>query len=266
MYIYYTELQCILRFILSHGLIIDMQKKRKTYEKKHTKNRKGLTFWDKEYSTSEHLTMSSNPSTDLKRFMKWIEREFGQRYVRTLDTVVDLGCGNARNLLYLNHEYNMKGVGYDVSEQALVEAKNLISDEKIVCYQRSIASPLDLPDESQALALDMMTSHFLLKNEREALISEINRVLRYDGWLFFKTFLRDEDRHAERLIKEFPAEEESSYIHPHIGVAEHVFSENEIRSLLSNHFTIFEIRKSHKHIIKGRAAKRRSISIYAQKK
>jgi ubiquinone/menaquinone biosynthesis C-methylase UbiE len=111
----------------------------------------------------------------------------------------------------------------------------------------------------------MMTSHFLKANERKNLISEITRVLKPGGFFFWKTFLLDEDQHAERLLKESPADEAGSYIHPKIGVAEHVFTENEVTEALKNNFTIHKITKSHHHLAHGQAAKRRSMSIYAQK-
>jgi SAM-dependent methyltransferase len=237
----------------------------KKMKKRRTKS-SNRSFWDKEYQSSSHLAMSINPSSDLKTFVKWLLKEFGERYARTLDTVCDLGCGNGRNLLYLAHDCGMKGVGFDSSEQAIVEAKRLIDTDTVSCTQHDIRRPIPLADGSQSLVLDMMTSHFLNNEERAELIVEIHRILRDDGWLFFKTFLRDEDRHAERLLKDYPADEEGSYIHPHIGVAEHVFTEDEIRKLLDEHFIIHKICKSHKHVLRGRAAKRRSISVYAQKK
>jgi SAM-dependent methyltransferase len=110
----------------------------------------------------------------------------------------------------------------------------------------------------------MMTSHFLSTEERVGLYAEITRVLKPGGWLFFKTFLRDEDLHAERLLKENPANEEGSYMHPRIGVPEHVFTEAEVVEMLDRDFLIHNIIKSHRHHARGRGAKRRSISVYAE--
>ena len=81
-----------------------------------------------------------------------------------------------------------------------------------------------------------------------------------------KTFLREEDKNAEELLREYPAGEPGSYIHPKIGVPEHVFWENEIITELDPYFTVHKVLKSHRHLSHGRAFKRRSISIYAQKK
>jgi len=128
---------------------------------------------------------------------------------------------------------------------------------------RSIGEPIPLPDGSQTIALDMMTSHFLKAEDRTKLIAEIFRVLKPGGYFFYKTFLLDEDNNAKRMIAENPTEEENTYIHPKIGVAEHVSTEEEIEKLYGEFFTIHKTSKSHRH--KGKHAKRRSISVYMQK-
>lgn len=242
-----------------------MSKKFLKYQKR-SKKITSKDFWDKEYRTSAHLTLSMNPSEDLERFMRWLEREFGERYLKTIQTVADLGCGNGRNLVYLARNFGMRGTGFDISTEAIAQAKKESKDSQIMYNVHSIAKPLPLENESQALVLDMMTSHFLNQEQRKELIAEVARVLRPDGWLFYKTFLLDEDKRAERLLQESPAAEKGSYIHPKIGVAEHVSTEEEIRELFEDKFFIHKIHKSHRHLAHGRAAKRRSISVYAQKR
>lgn len=240
--------------------------------KKFRKNNKetGRDFWDKEYSVKrgEHLAMSTEPSEDLEKFTRWLERQYGKEFLNPLISVLDLGCGNGRNLVYLADNYGVRGVGYDISKQAIIEAKKLHGQVRgsmpLVFEARSLTEPIPLADNSQNIVLDMMVSHFLNKAEREALIKEIFRVLKPGGWLFMKTFLRDEDIHVERLLREYPADEAGSYIHPEIGVAEHTFHEDEISADLSEYFFIHKITKSHRHKA-DTGSKRRSMSIYAQK-
>ena len=50
-----------------------------------------------------------------------------------------------------------------------------------------------------------------------------------------------------------------------MGVAEFVYSEEELVSFLSEKFIIRKISRSHRHASKGRARKRRTISVYAEK-
>ncbi len=216
-------------------------------------------FWDKEYRTARHIALSENPSEDLVKFTRWLARQSGRKFLNPAATVLDLGCGNGRNLAYLAREFGITGNGLDISAEAIRLAKNNSAYLPIHYEIRSIGETLRFPDRSQTLVLDMMTSHFLPAKKRAALIGEIARVLKPGGWLFWKTFLDDKDRHAKKLLREHPAAEIGSYIHPESGLTEHVFNEEEARAALEPFFIIHKITKSH------RLDKRRSMSIYAQK-
>lgn len=223
----------------------------------------GNRFWNKEYRDANHLALSENPSEDLVKFTRWLERRDGLKFFKKPWSVLDLGCGNGRNLLWLAENFGTRGIGYDISSEAVTLAKKLSGGLPIEYHVRSITELLPLPDASQTLVLDMMTSHFLKSSERASLLAETTRVLKPGGWLFWKTFLLDEDEHAKRLLRESPADEAGSYIHPKIGVAEHVFTEEEVTEALAPHFTIHKITKSHGH--RGPSGKRRSMSVYAEK-
>ncbi|MBU6390265.1 methyltransferase domain-containing protein [Patescibacteria group bacterium] len=216
-------------------------------------------FWDKEYKTGSHLTLSDAPSEDLVKFTRWLIRQSGREFLNPTVSVLDLGCGNGRNLIYLAEQFGLRGVGYDSSHEAVATAKRRSGNLPITYEVRSVGKSLPLPDKSQTLVLDMMTSHFLSAKERELLGNEISRLLKPGGWLFWKTFLRDGDRHAERLLREYPTDESGSYIHPEFGATEHVFTEEEARTALNNRFIIHKITKSHN------PDKRRSMSLYAKK-
>jgi SAM-dependent methyltransferase len=240
------------------------------YKPNFTKKKKrkvhGATFWDTEYTNPTHLKLSENVSSDLEKFVRWFGRQKGlQPIFSTGHSVIDAGCGNGRNLIYLSERFNLKGVGVDISSAAIAQAKKLSGSLPITYQVDNIGSPLPAETNSQSLALDMMTSHFLSKEQRQYLRDEMFRTLMDGGFLFMKTFLKDEDRHTERLLKEFPGEELGSYIHPVMGVPEYVYSEAELVSFLSEKFIVRKVSKSHRHTIKGGAGKRRTISVYAEK-
>ena len=241
--------------------------------------RKG--FWDTQYKKPTHLTLSDDPSEDLIKFTRWLLREHGRKFLNVTTLALDLGCGNGRNLIYLAKEFGMRGVGIDTSHEAIAQAKahverNPGSTQLLRFEVRSITEPLPLPDASVTLVLDMMSSHVLLRAERITLRAEILRVLKPGGWLFFKSFLLDEDQNAARMLKENPGPEEGMYMHPEIGVAEYVWTEEGLceffaapdRSLGEggNHFIIHKIEKSFKHKhTDGSAWKRRTICAYLEK-
>lgn len=228
--------------------------------------KRGDAFWNKEYRKRDHLALSENPSEDLIKFTRALLRVQGRAVLNPTSSVLDVGCGNGRNLVYLSKEFGVRGIGYDISQEAITQAKKLGVDLPLSFKVHSIETPIPLPNESQTLILDMMVSHTLTKAGREALLKEMVRVLKPGGWLFFKTFLKEGDRNVTRLLKEHPGSETGSYIHPEIGVEEHVFTEAEIEDMLAENFTIHRMIRSHGHLKGGRAHKRRSISVYAQKR
>lgn len=222
-------------------------------------------FWNKEYKKGGHLALSTTVSEDLEKFARWLERETKREYLNPLSKVLDIGTGNGRNLIYLSETYGLRGVGIDISETGIAEAKKTVGALPIEFSVGSMENPLPVPDQSITIALDMMTSHFLKKAGREQLRAEILRVLKPNGWLFFKSFCADEDMHTKRLLSEHAADEEGAYIHPEIGVYEYVWTEDAAKEFFEPYFYIHKITKSHKHIIKGRAGKRRTLSMYLQK-
>ncbi len=220
-------------------------------------------FWDTEYKKAHHLRLSQAESEDLVSFTRFLERSTGRRFLNPIASVLDLGCGNGRNLIYLSRTYGMRGVGYDISKEAVAQARTASEDLPLTYGVQSSGEALPLGDKSQTIVLDMMAMHFLTKAERESLIKEIARVLKPGGWFFLKTFLLDEDAHAKRLLRDHPADEPGSYIHPVVRVAEHVFTQDEIVDLLGEQFAIHKMVTSHRH--KALGAKRRSISVYAER-
>lgn len=223
-------------------------------------------FWNKEYKSGEHLTLSTEPSSDLLTFVRWAERNSEWPAFPKHGFILDVGCGNGRNIIALAKEAGMKGYGFDISGEAINQAKKAASSLDITFETRSVSEPLPLTDESVDVVLDMMTSHFLRKDERQKYLEELVRVMKPYGWLFFKSFLLDGDQNAHRMIAEHPAGEENSYIHPRIGVYEHVWTEGELVDFFSPYFKIHKMIKSYKHVIDGKAWKRRTISLYLEKK
>jgi SAM-dependent methyltransferase len=225
----------------------------------------GTTFWDQEYTNPAHLKLSMNESEDLAKFTRWLIRRKRGDLLAPQSNVLDVGCGNGRNLIYLAHQFETTGFGVDISSAAIAQAKQASANLPIEYRVGSAADPLPTPNDSQSLVLDMMTSHFLNERERTNLRDEIFRTLVPGGFLFMKTFLKDKDLHTARLLEDHPGPEAGTYIHPVMGVPEFVYSEDALVEFLSERFIVRKVYRSHKHVSKGRARKRRTISIYAEK-
>lgn len=238
---------------------------KRPFKRKIKRRVHGATFWDREYTEGGHLKLSDDAAEDLMKFTRWLERRTGKTVLNPTSSVLDLGCGNGRNLHYLNEQFGVRGTGYDISSAAIKIAKKAASTEQIGFEVHTIAKPINKPNNSQMLVLDMMSSHFLNEKERAQLRDEVYRVLKPGGWLFMKTFLLDGDLHSARLLKEVPGKEMGTYIHPIMGVPEHVYSEEELVTFLEEKFVVHKVYRSHKHISHGKARKRRTVSVYAEK-
>lgn len=224
-------------------------------------------FWNEEYKKGEHLTLSTEPSEDLGTFVRWALRNSEWPPFPEGGLVLDLGCGNGRNIIALCKEASMKGVGIDISSVAISQAKQASKNLPITFIEQSIEKPIPLEDGSVDVVLDMMTSHFLNEAERIAYVEELARITKPFAWVFFKTFVFEGDMHIRRLLEEHPAGEVNSYIHPKIKVLEHVFTEEEITDLFSPYFTIFKMLKSYKHVTSdGKPYKRRTVSVYMERR
>lgn len=258
-------------------------------------------FWNKEYKDPKHLTLSTEPSADLLEFVKWASRNAEWPAFPKHGFILDIGCGNGRNLVPLCHEFNMNGLGTEISEAALEQARNfanraktgegLSEDQmagkrnpglKIEFLNLGAEQLIPLPDQSVDVVLDMMVSHQLVKSDREQLAREIARVLKPYGWLFFKSFIIDGDINAKRMIAEHPITrdlinknpkladengkpEHNSYIHPHTHGIEHVFDDDELVDLYAPYFKIHKMKKSYKHVRDGKPHKRRTVSMYLER-
>lgn len=227
-------------------------------------------FWNKEYKDPEFFSLSDEASSDLQKFTRWLQKEYGKDVLRPDVTVLDAGCGNGRNLLWMNEAFRVRGFGYDISDvairQATVNAEKQQWGNKLIFKVHSIALDIPLPDESVDIVLDMMASHFLREKERAIYIKEVARVLKPQGVLFFKSFYMEGDQHAKDLIKNEGAGEHNAYIHPRLKVYEYVWDDASLEQSFSEQFILQKKEPSYKHNIRGKPNKRRSVVCYFEKK
>ncbi len=226
-------------------------------------------FWNKEYKDAKHLTLSEEPSSDLLTFVKWVNRNSEWPAFFQGGFVLDIGCGNGRNIGNMCEQYHMKGLGFDISEIAIKQAKEKFKELRSVNFEvNDVYKTLELADQSVDVVLDMMVIHFLNDKKRHSYIKDIARVIKPFGWMLLKTFVLDNDQNAIRMIRDYPApnKEHNSYIHPKFKALEHVFTEDEIDELFSPYFIIHKKIKSYKHFKDGKPYKRRTICVYLERK
>jgi SAM-dependent methyltransferase len=225
-------------------------------------------FWNDEYKDPGYFALSTVVSSDLEKWVRWMQKEFGKDVFRPGLTVLDLGTGNGRNLIHLCKQFGMYGIGYDISDEGIKQAKAAAAEQKVSAEfsVRSISDPIPLADGSVDIVLDMMASHFLKEDERMLYRAELLRVLAPGGFLFFKSFYAQGDMHAKNLIKDHSGGETNSYIHPTMKVYEYVWTDEALGAFFGSAFTLLHKEGSHRHFNKGKPNKRRSVVCYFEKK
>ncbi len=227
-------------------------------------------FWNKEYKDPALFSLSEEASADLVKFTRWMQKEYGKDALRPEVTVLDAGCGNGRNLLWMNNTFRIKGYGFDISDEGIAQANAQKEKQqwgsKLTFAVRSLDEAIPLADESVDVVLDMMSSHFLKNEERKKFIAEVLRVLKPQGVLFFKSFYAERDSHTKELLAKHAADEENAYIHPRLKVYEYVWTEEALEEYFGGGFMLMHKELSGKHHIKGKPAKRRSVVCYFEKK
>lgn len=228
---------------------------------------RGARFWEQEYQGAQHLALSANPSSDLLEFMRWSDRQKDE-LDRVVDhpQVYDVGCGNGRNVHFLEQTSGARGGGCDISNEAITQAKKKAAHPHNFVVHDITKFPYPVDACSIDLALDMMSSHILNTSQRQQLREELDRIVRPGGFIFYKTFLLDGDVNAKAMIRKRPGKEQNSYVHHAIGHTEYVLGESTlIQEIEAQGWKIHKISKSHRHVLKGQTGKRRTISLYLQK-
>ncbi len=239
-------------------------------------------FWDNEYkenkdgNTGDKFSLSVFPSEDLQKFTRWLEREYkGQQPINRNSRFIDAGCGNGRNSFFLAENFEAVGVAYDISPEAIKSANNKLKELRIknkninlTFLVQNLNQKIPVEDNSQDFVVDAIASHVLRKEERLVFKQEVLRVLSGGSYYFLKSLLLDDDSHAKQMIKDFGkvSGEENSYIHPTMGIFEHVPSEEELVKFYEQDFYIDKVERSFAHRVNGKANKRRYIVMYLRKK
>ncbi len=218
------------------------------------------SFWDAEYKTHEHFALSYTVSEELEHFARYLERNHAG-VPRNL-SVLDVGCGNGRNIAWLARTYGAHGAGFDFANTAIDEAKTRGKGLPIAFRTQDIHDSFPESDATYDLIIDFMVSHVLTDKHRTAYLKEVHRVLKPGGWFVVKTLLRDDDAHAERMLAEAHTGIDGVYIHPKTGGTEYVGTEKALSQEYGSYFLIEKKQKSHAHRIHGKPNKRRFIVFY----
>jgi ubiquinone/menaquinone biosynthesis C-methylase UbiE len=142
------------------------------------------------------------PHFDITRYKPWPE---SKRFISTLtkgSLVLDLGCGNGRNSIYLAKE-GMKVVGIDFSRGLIRIAKNKMEwkevADKVDLVEGDIGA-LPLKNDSVDAVLYIATLHHLpTPQERLESLLEVKRCLKPEGSVLVSAWAQEQEKFKETL-------------------------------------------------------------------
>ena len=74
--------------------------------------------WENEYKNPKLVSLSKEPIASIKDFVRYLRKNFDYNFSSI--KILDLGCGNAKNSLYIKEQgFDNEIVGIDISETAL---------------------------------------------------------------------------------------------------------------------------------------------------
>ncbi|WP_321419802.1 class I SAM-dependent methyltransferase [uncultured Methanomethylovorans sp.] len=142
--------------------------------------------------------------------------------------VLDVGCGCGRHLLPLSSSYSTTGI--DISFTALTRAKDYLEKQnRKADYTTASLTHLPLKGEAFDAVICLGVLQHLTEPGRYTAVSEIKRVLKSNGLVFFEVFGSQDMRFGGEEV------EERTFVRQH-GILYHYFTLEEVRTL----FTGFE--------------------------
>jgi len=198
--------------------------------------------WEREYKNPKLVTKNDGPQADTLRFLKFLKKE--QKYKVEDRSILDLGCGTGRNANYLAERGN-NVIGIEISKTALSLAKDRAQDLGVNVDYRlgDIGEKYDIEDDSIDIIIDVTSSNSLNDVGREIYLSEVNRVLKNDGYFFVRALCKDGNQNVKNLLKQSPGREYDTYIIKEIGLTERVFSRDDFKKMYGKYFKILSLEK-----------------------
>ena len=162
------------------------------------------------------------------KYDDWLE-EFDE-IIKTIDAdIIDLGCGvTGNNTLYLL-EKGKKVISCDFAEEALKEVEK-IKGAKTLLFDMLNVFPFE--DNSAELIIADLSLHYFREKDTNRIINEIKRVLKPNGYLFFRINSTNSTEYKE-LIEKGEEQIESNLFFSN-NMEKRFFSNEDIKKFFEN--------------------------------
>jgi len=168
-------------------------------------------YWDKQARKRGHL----KNATVRDWYLRDLEVETTQKYLKKSDTVIDIGCGNGGPTLQLS-SFVKHIVGVDFSEMLIQEAIKLSNKKRVKNIEFLCANALSLPFQNESFDKAIMSRVLInipsqrLKNKA---IREAIRILKKNGTFILLESTLQGHRFTDGVRKKFRLERLKKHWH-----------------------------------------------------
>ncbi len=164
--------------------------------------------WEKEYRKPRLVTGDAKPQKFILRFLKYLKK---QDFSLDKAKVLDLGSGIGKAANYIAG-LGAEVFGLEISETAIKNAKNHAKKigVNVKYFQKSIGNRYQFEDDFFDVVIDATSSNSLNIKEREVYLREVKRVMKNNGYFFVRSFRKNGDKNAKKLLKEYPGKEKNT--------------------------------------------------------
>ncbi len=186
--------------------------------------------WDKEHAEPYALKQmdARKVSSSIPPFFEFLR----SKNLSSLNGL-EMGCGKGRNVIWCAEQLEVSVMtGFDFSSVAVEEAKKRAREagisEKTEFLVMDATQKWRFSDGMFDFGLDCTASPDIESfTGRRFAVSEMQRVLKPDGYFLMYVMSTDDEYHKE-MIRRSPAEEKNAFYHPDTGKFEKVFDEAEL--------------------------------------
>lgn len=154
----------------------------------------------------------------------WLD-EFSSILESIDTTIIDLGCGvTGNNTLYLL-EKGKKVLSCDFAEEALKEVSK-IPKAKVLLF--GMLDPFPFETSSVGLVIADLSLHYFRKKDTDKIIQEIKRILKPEGYLFFRVNSTSSTEYKKLIEKDEKMLESNLFFNK--NMEKRFFGENDLDS------------------------------------
>ena len=191
-------------------------------------------LWDREYRELNVIPSSTrtSPSKPLLLYEGLLNLE-------RFTPVLDAGCGNGRNAIYLAAK-GCKVRAVDFSDVALTRVRQRAAAagvlENVSTENLTLGGHWSLPDDHFALVLDSYVfCHVIDRAEQENYRRQLRRVMQPSGMLYSAVFCTDDEYYREAAGLNIG---DRVVLDTHNGIRKYLYTEEEFRNFFSSEFRV----------------------------